>query len=796
MKIDRKFFIFLTIFVLLITAVSFFVIIKPRLKKDPFIESFETYKALMKPDPVEDFNIVVFTIDTLRADHLPCYGYQGLYTPNIDRLAEEGILFKFTTAQTPLTLPSHSSIFTGTYPLYHGVRDNGGFYLDDKHDTLAEVLKSSGFATSAFVAAFVLDSRWGLNQGFDHYYDNFDLTKYKTVSLDSVQRRGDEVLVEAMRWIDENRDSKFFSWIHLYDPHMPYDPPEPYKSQYGGRRFGLYDGEIAYVDQLIGEFRGFLEEKGLQDKTIIVFTGDHGESLGEHKESAHGFFIYDAAIRVPLIIRFPSAKLAGAVIEAQVRSVDIMPTILHMVGADIPETVQGESLLSLILGNREEDEREAYSETYWPRYHYGWSELRSIRRGRYKFIDAPNPELYDTSVDPGETENIIGKRATLANDMKRQIDALIQKYSSGGIEEAGPKRIDSDSLEKLQALGYIGSFRTSSKGTGQALADPKDKIELYNEIKLAQFLVTEEKTELAIDKITDVLEKDPSILEARYILGNIYSKQDRFEKAIEEYKKALEVDPDYYDAIFGLAIVYKNSGQLDEAIVGFKRLIAFDQRDTKPYLHLGGIYESKGELDEAQKYLESGVRMDPESPVFHNNLGAVYLKKNMLDDAEREIKAALNIQRHIPLRNAHFNLALLHEARGEIDLAISEYKKEQETVIFNYKPDYNLGLLYAKSKELDKAITEFQSCIQKKENFAEAYVFLAKAYMDKGENYSEAVTLGEKALKLKSEPSVTILAHFVLADLYNRLGEYDKSRHHVALGREMQEALSRGKRAP
>ncbi len=796
MKIDRKFFTFLAIFLILLAAVSFFVIIKPRLKKDPFIEGFETYKALMKPDPVEDFNIVVFTIDTLRADHLPCYGYQGLYAPNIDKLAEEGILFKYTTAQTPLTLPSHSSIFTGTYPLYHGVRDNGGFYLDDKHDTLAEVLKSNGFATSAFVAAFVLDSRWGLNQGFDHYYDNFDLTKYKTVSLDSVQRRGDEVLVEAMRWIDEHRNSKFFSWIHLYDPHMPYDPPEPYKSQYGGRRFGLYDGEIAYVDQLIGEFRGFLEEKGLQGKTIIVFTGDHGESLGEHKESAHGFFIYDAAIRVPLIIRFPSAKLAGAVIEAQVRSVDIMPTILHMVGADIPEAVQGESLLSLILGDREEDEREAYSETYWPRYHYGWSELKSIRRGRYKFIDAPNPELYDTSVDPAETENIIGKKATLANDMKRQIDALIQKYSSGGIEEAGPKRIDSDSLEKLQALGYIGSFRTSNKKAGQALADPKDKIELYNEIKVAQFLVTEEKTELAIEKITDVLQKDPSILEARYILGNIYSKQDRFEKAIEEYKKALEVDPDYYDAIFGLAIVYKNSGQLDEAIIGFKRLIAFDQRDTKPYLHLGDIYESKGELDEAQKYLESGVRMDPESPVFHNNLGAVYLKKNMLDDAEREIKAALNIQRHIPLRNAHFNLALLHEARGELDLAISEYKKEQETVIFSYKPDYNLGLLYAKSKELDKAIAEFQSCIQKNEKFAEAYVFLAKAYMDKGENYSEAVTLGEKALRLKSEPSATILAHFVLADLYNRLGEYDKSRHHVALGREMQEAFSRGKRAP
>lgn len=796
MKAGRKFFVLISFSLIFIAAVSFFFLLKPHLQKNPFVRDFEDYRSLMKPERIEDMNVIVLTIDTLRADHLESYGYEDVKTPNIARLSREGVLFKHTTAQTPLTLPSHSSIFTGTYPLYHGIRDNGGFYLDDRHITLAEALKGSGFATAAFVAAFVLDSRWGLNQGFDHYYDNFDLTKYKTVSLDSVQRRGDEVLAEATRWIGENRGAKFFAWVHLYDPHTPYDPPEPYKSQYSGKRFGLYDGEIAYVDHLIGEFRGFLEEKGLLDRTIIVFTGDHGESLGEHKESAHGFFIYDAAVRVPLIIRFPFARQAGTVIEDQVRSIDIMPTLLHVTGVDVPESVQGTSLLPLILGGRDEAERQAYSETYWPRYHYGWSELKSIRQGRFKFIDAPDPELYDTFEDPGEMENIIQKRASLANEMKRQIDALIQKYSSAGIEEAGPERIDSDSLEKLQALGYIGSFRTSAKKTGQALADPKDKIELYNEIKVAQFLVTEEKTESAIDKITDVLEKDPSILEARYILGNIYSKQDRFDEAIEEYKKALEVDPDYYDAIFGLAIVYKNSGQLDEAVVGFQRLIDLDQRDTKPYLHLGDIYESKGDLDEAQKYLEAGLELDPESPVFHNNLGAVYLKKEMYDEAEREIRAALEIQRHIPLRNAHFNMALLHEARGEIDLAIAEYKKEQETVIFNFRPDYNLGLLYAKAKELDKAVEEFESCIKKNENFAEAYVFLAKAYMDKGEKYSEAVTLGEKALQLNPEPPVTILAHFVLADLYNRLGEYDKSRRHVAMGKEMQEALSREKRAP
>ncbi|GAG24643.1 unnamed protein product, partial [marine sediment metagenome] len=252
------------------------------LKKESYAKILESFESQMRPVDIDQMNIVLFTIDTLRADHLECYGYDRVKTPNINRLASEGILFEHNIVQAPLTLPSHSSIFTGTHPLYHGMRDNGGFYLEEKHITLAEVLKTNGYSTGAFVGAFVLDSRWGLDQGFDYYYDNFDLTKYKTVSLDSVQRRGDEVLAEACKWLEKNSQDKFFAWIHLYDPHTPYDPPEPYKTQYNGRRFGLYDGEIAYVDLLMGDFRSFMEEKNLMEKTLIIFTSDHGESLGEH----------------------------------------------------------------------------------------------------------------------------------------------------------------------------------------------------------------------------------------------------------------------------------------------------------------------------------------------------------------------------------------------------------------------------------------------------------------------------------------------------------------------------------
>ncbi len=783
---NKKILIICSILVIFLGILVFLLLNKPKLRKESYAKIFESFESQMRPVDIGQMNIIFFTIDTLRADHLECYGYDRVKTPNINQLASEGILFEHNIAQAPLTLPSHSSIFTGTHPLYHGIRDNGGFYLEENHVTLAEALKSKGYSTGAFVGAFVLDSRWGLDQGFDYYYDNFDLTKYKTVSLDSVQRRGDEVLAEAFKWLEKNSHDKFFAWIHLYDPHTPYNPPEPYKTQYKGMRFGLYDGEIAYVDLLMGDFRRFMEEKNLMEKTLIIFTSDHGESLGEHKENAHGFFIYDSDIRVPLIVRFPEKKLQGNIVSSQVRSIDIMPTILNMLGEESPESVQGKSMLPLILGKQGGEALSAYSETYWPRYHYGWSELKSLRKGQYKFIDAPKPELYDILEDPGELNNLVNMKAALGQEMKTELKALIDRYSAEGIEEAVPKKIDNDSLVKLQALGYIGSFRASSKQKGEKLADPKDRIELYNEIKVSQFLVAEGKIDQATKKVKDVLNKDPYVLEARYLLGNIYSKQKKYDEAVEEYKKALEADPDYYEAIFGIALAYKKAGKDDEAIVGFKRLIDIDPRDTKPLMHLGDIYERRGQLDEAMRYLKSGVTINPELPVFHNNLGAVYLKKKMYDMAEKEIKAALSIERSIPLLNAHFNMALLHEARGDFNLAVVEYKKEQETSPFNYKPDFNLGLLYAKAKEFNKAIKEFKSCIEKNEEYPNAYVFLAKAYMDTEKNLNEAEKLALKGLELKPDLRTNVLAHFVLADIYNRLGRYEKSRQHVDKAKQLQ----------
>lgn len=787
---SKRFKVILLILLIGLGFIIFFFIFKFRssLEKD----IFSSKKSFLAASFKENLNIVLFTIDTLRADHLECYGYDQVKTPNINRLANEGVRFSNFITPAPLTLPSHCSIFTGTYPLYHGVRDNGGFYLDSKHVTLAELLKQKGFRTGAFTGAFVLDSRWGLDQGFDYYFDNFDLTKYKKISLDAVQRRGDEVLQEARRWIEEQSKSQFFAWIHLYDPHTPYDPPEPFKSLHQGRRFGLYDGEIAYVDYLIGEFLDFMQATGLLEKTLIIFTADHGESLGEHKESAHGFFIYDAVLHIPLILRFPqNSDLQGLVISEQGQNIDLMPTILELFNLPFPSMIQGRSLLPLLAGKKGKSVP-AYSETFYPRYHFGWSELRSIRQGNFKFIQAPRPELYDLSLDPKEINNIYAEKKATAERMKRELEKLIKKYSSLEAESAEIANIDHESLIKLQTLGYIGTFHNLTKskkgGLERALADPKDRIEIYNEIKLTQFLVSEEKYDQAELKIRKVLAQDASILEARYLLGYLLAKQKRYEEAIKEFQLALDVAPEYYEAIFGLALAYKENKQTKEAILAFRRLLDLDPRDTKPYIHLADIYQDEGDLEESMRQIQSAVALDPESRYLHNRLGACYLALKKYNEAEKEIRLALSMERSQPLMNAHFNLALLYEARGEIEKAIEEYRREQEISPYNWRPDFNLGLLFSKRKELDEAEKEFRSCLQKNEEYGPAYIFLAKVLMDKGEKLLEAEKLAVQGLNLKPDLASLILGHLVLADIYNRLRQPDKANFHLKQAQQLQSA--------
>jgi arylsulfatase A-like enzyme/Flp pilus assembly protein TadD len=746
--------------------------------------------APLKPS---DLNVLLFTLDTTRADHIGCYGYPQVQTPNIDALAADGILFQNAAAQCPLTLPSHSSMFTGSYPFFHGVRDNGGFYLEQESVTLAEVLHQGGWSTSAFVGAFVLDSRWGIDQGFEYYYDNFDFAKYKKISLDSVQREGGEVIKAFFEWFDKNTAERFFSWIHLYDPHTPYEPPEPYKTQYGGREYGLYDGEIAYADSLVGRVLQSLREKNLLEKTVVIIVGDHGESLGEHHESSHGFFIYDATVAVPLIVRIPSAELRGKTVASQVRTIDLLPTICDVLGLPTPGGVQGKSLLPLIAGRSAGLEREAYSESYYPRYHYGWSELKSIRTTKYKFIRAPRPELYDLTLDPREQSNIFSRETSLAEKFVRDLEKLEKRLAKKGIEEKGPQQLDDDSREKLMALGYIGGFTSGARlSRRENLGDPKDKIILYNKIKMAEGASSDKEFDKALGLLDQVIGEDPGIMEARQVRANIYLQLDRAEEAAEECREALKIDPEYSAAVFTLAQAYKKLKRYDEAVAGFERAIDLDPRDPKPHVNLGEVYLDTKDLDKAIIHFEEALSIDPEhGSMAYNLLGAALLEKKNLERSEEALLKALELRPRIP--DAHYNLGLLYEEKGDLGRAMEEYKKEIEIHPGAHPAHFNLALLYGKTGLLREQVRELQEAIQAEESFARAYLFLAKAHLDLNENFEEAIALAKKGLALEPEAKSAPLGHYVLADIYNRQGRWAEYSAELEKGRALEQKFKSSK---
>jgi arylsulfatase A-like enzyme len=369
-----------------------------------------------------DLNIVLVTIDTLRTDRLSCYGSDRVDTPNIDSFAEEGVLFTNAATTVPFTLPAHSSILTGLYPPGHGVRENVGYTLDPRVPTLAEVLSTAGWSTAGFISAFVLDGRWGIARGFDHYFDDFDLSGFESANLSSVQRTGDVTVAEAIRWLDRRpSDRPFFLWLHLYDPHDPYEPPEPYKSAFATRP---YDGEVAFTDSLIGEFRKALEDRGLLGSTMVILTSDHGEGLGDHGEASHGFFLYDTTVHVGLIVRLPGGEPAGRTVDAAVSHVDLMPTILDAVNVDPPRPVHGESLIPLIEGGDRDPSRGVYSESLYPLLHYGWAPLRAYRTEDHKLVSAPRPEVFDVRADPREEHDLSLVQPAVLAELEAGLDGL------------------------------------------------------------------------------------------------------------------------------------------------------------------------------------------------------------------------------------------------------------------------------------------------------------------------------------------------------------------------------------
>jgi len=398
---------------------------------------------------VTDRNLLVITLDTVRADHVGAYGDPLARTPNLDRLAREGVLFEQAITAVPLTLPSHCSLFTGRYPVNHGVHDNAGPPLGYDQPTLAAILRGRGYRTGAFVASDIVSTTRGLSRGFETYVGDFRVRPGTTTGYRDLRRPANAVVDAALRWLDGPSPRPFFAWIHFYDAHAPYEPPEPYRSQHPGRP---YDGAIAFVDSQIGRLLAFLEARGVLDRTLVVVIGDHGEGLGEHGEWTHALFAYDSVLRVPFIVRAPRAELGGRRITSVVRSVDVMPTSLDLIGVPAPGAIDGVSLTGLMSGSATDPGLDAFAENEYPRLHFHRSGLHMVRSGPFKLIEGSRFELYDIARDPHELHNLHGARPALEAGLERRLRVLAS--SSSGLP-GDPAPADPDSRARLAALGYI-----------------------------------------------------------------------------------------------------------------------------------------------------------------------------------------------------------------------------------------------------------------------------------------------------------------------------------------------------
>ena len=625
--------------------------------------------AVANPAP----NVVVITIDTLRPDHLGCYGDKQIRTPNIDSLATDGTRFERAYTSVPVTLPSHTVIFTGTYPMLSGMHDFAANKLNPSQPTLASVLKERGYTTGAVIGSAVLDSRFGLNRGFDFYYDHFDFSRLQESNLDEMERPGNAVADVALDWLAKNDQKKFFLWMHLYDPHYPYRPPAPYSVEYKDRP---YDGEIAFADAQVGRLMRFLKDKGLYKNTVIVLTGDHGESLGEHGEKTHGFFIYNATLHVPLIFHLPGASTAKTVPEL-VNLADLMPTILNVLKIGVPSQVQGQNLLPLMT-EKENESRSLYAETFLPRLHFNWSELRSVETANYHFIDAPKPELYDLSKDPGETQNLYTQKKAVAEEMRAKLSALIRRYSAGQ-ELAEKTGLDPALMERLKSLGYAGfsGGGGSPTITDRTLPDPKDRIQVYELVSDAVADSQHGAYTESVEKLNTALKTELDSVPIHYLQGLNYYRMGVFPRAVEQFQLVLKLSPDYALAVFNLGLAYGKSGDFDQAIVTLKRALELDPTNFSAAFNLGAAYLKKQMIPESVVAFRQAISIYPDYAEGHRALGEVLLYQGQTDEALVQLRQAEAIAPEDPA--IHMALVKALVAKGLKEEAQEEMRKVQET---------------------------------------------------------------------------------------------------------------------
>lgn len=633
-------------------------------------------KAAPRPAgrPAPQPNLLLVTIDTLRPDHLHCYGYDQIQTPSIDSLAADGIRFEEAYTPIPITLPSHTVMLTGTYPMMSGMHDFSGNNLSPAQATLATVLRARGYDTGAVIAAAVLDRRFGLNRGFGFYYDHFDFSRLAESNLDLMERPANEVIDQALKWLAKPRKAPFFLWVHLYDPHHPYHPPAPFDQTY---KANLYDGEIAFADSQLGRLLKYLQQRGLYNSTVIALSGDHGEGLGEHGEKTHGFFIYNSTLHVPLIIK-PSAgmKFTNRTVKKDVSLVDLMPTLLGIIGEPVPTQVQGKNLAGMVLRGAEMQPSPLYSETYLPRIHFNWSELRGLSAGNYHFIDAPKPELYDRAKDPGEIHNLYADKDAVDSEMRSQLTGVIRRFTTEH-ELAQRSTLDPQLADRLRSLGYTAfASGEESPVSDRKLPDPKDRIQVYETVTEAIDDSQHGRYAESIEKLKSTLGTEDNSVPIHYLLGLNYYRTKEFASSVTEFKKALEISPNYMLAVFNLGLASAALGDDTAAIKYLKRTLELDPTNFGAAFDLGAAYLHLNMIDESTAAFRQSVTINPDFAPGYRALGEMLLYQGKLDEGLKELRTAARLAPNDP--RVHQDLAKALEAKGLHMQANEEMRKAQE----------------------------------------------------------------------------------------------------------------------
>lgn len=627
--------------------------------------------------------IVVVSVDTLRSDRLPMYGYDAVEAPALDALRQDSILFEHAYAHVPLTLPSHVSLLSGLLPPEHGVRDNLGYQAEPEgHAWLPRILGEAGYRTGAAVSAFVLRSSTGMGSGFELYEDDI---LQRSWQIGESQRTGDRTLEASREWLRSVHRESFFFLFHIYEPHQPLTPPEPFASRYDS----AYDGEVASADAIVGDLLAFLRELGVYDRALILFLSDHGEGLGDHGLTEHGPLLYREQIQVPLTVKLPGSELGGTTVSAPAQLVDVVPTVLGLLGLEAPEPLPGASLVALATADSQPgtDPRTIFSETLYPRVQFGWSELSSAIQYPYHLIQGPDPELYDLEEDPGETENVLRRERRHYASLRDALEGYDGSYRP-------PTRLEDPEVRaRLAALGYLGG----GAGGSESLADPKAKMGVLEDLGEAVRYGQSGRPERAVELYRRILEEEPQMTTVWEYLGNNLLRLGRNREALEAYEKQMELSQGSSLAALNVAGALLRLGRLEDAEE--HALLAADQY-PQAYDVLAQIALRQEDLDEAERYLEKNLAAAGDQPGPRITRAEILVKRG-----EHEVALGILARVEDAIRDEGLDPQLargLYVIRGEAlaslgraEEAAASFRREIELFPHELTPYTRLAVLHA-----------------------------------------------------------------------------------------------------